>query len=81
MAMVIHAMSSILSDTSKWTPDIKHKEELIRYAFAKENIILAPPCRIYPTIMFNEDAYKFIEERIDKVMENLTTLYNEKTRS
>lgn len=81
MAMVIHAMPSILNDLNKWTRDIKQKEELIRYAFAKENIILAPPCRIYPTIMFNEDAYNFVEERMDKVMENLTTFYNEKTRS
>lgn len=75
MAMVIHAGDEELIKMDQWTSSMKSREWIIRSAFAEENIILAPLCRIYPTIMINKEVIDFISERIDKVMFNIQEAY------
>lgn len=71
MAMVIHASEKEIQSTNEWTKEIKAKEEIIRDAFLKEGVLLAPPCRIYPNTMIDKDVVEFFSEKIYRVMEDI----------
>lgn len=75
MAMCLHATDVPLISIEQWSLGMKNREDIIRESFLAEKIILAPPCRIYPTIVMDEKVVSFVGERIDKIFNRIKESY------
>lgn len=67
MALCLHACSKPLTSINQWSQELKAKEAIIREAFKQCNILLAPPCRLYPSLSLNDGTVQACTEKLDTV--------------
>lgn len=75
LAMNLHASALPIYSPSDWTSEIKQKELIIRQSFMRHGIIIAPPCRIYPTIALNDKVLGIVENKINVIFKDVRADY------
>jgi glutamate-1-semialdehyde 2,1-aminomutase len=76
MAMCLHACSNTITSGTEWTDEIKAKEAVIRNAFKSQHILLAPPCRLYPSIALDETMVTHCILQLDSVFTKVREAYD-----
>jgi glutamate-1-semialdehyde aminotransferase len=71
MAMCMHISSKPLSNINDWSVQMKNQEEVIRKAFLREHIFIAPPCRLYPNMSIDDSVLEFVESKMDKIWSSI----------
>lgn len=75
LAMNLHASALPICNPSDWTSEIKQKEFVIRRSFMRHGIIIAPPCRIYPTIALSDKVLEIVKHKINAIFKDVRAGY------
>jgi hypothetical protein len=75
--MCLHATDEEIGNGSQWTAEIKDKEAIIRMSLADYGVMIAPPCRIYPTIALDDSVIEAVKDKADQAFKQVRTEYKQ----